>query len=116
MLYWNIFEITSGATPLIGQKFRGKLRKFSIENDIVVIVENAEDKENCVRFALPLFVDERNHNEIHRRYVQNLTSLENLVKFIVRDSHVEQVLAKVPNPVLSKLTANDESRYTTQLR
>lgn len=31
---------------------RGRIRKFGIENNIVVLAENTEDKENSVRIAL----------------------------------------------------------------
>ncbi|MEI6400022.1 MAG: hypothetical protein WCO58_00680 [bacterium] len=52
MTYWDIYQVNSVSANLIGVKFRGTVRKFAIENDIVLLAENAQDEENTVRFAL----------------------------------------------------------------
>jgi len=52
MLHWDIYQVNSGTQNLIGVKFRGTLRKYSLDNDIVLLAENAQDEENTVRFTL----------------------------------------------------------------
>jgi len=101
MLFWDIYQVNSGTQNLIGIKFRGSVRKFAIENDIVLLAENAQDEENTVRFAL-----------IENTYEQAL--LEKITEFIrkiISDGEVKQALNNVPNPILSKLKNNDASRY-----
>jgi hypothetical protein len=101
MIYWDIYEVNSATENLIGVKFRGSVRKFSIENDIVLLAENAQDKENSVRFAL-----------VENTYEQKL--LEKIITFIrtiISDAEIKQVLDNVPNPILSKLKNNDLTRY-----
>ncbi len=101
MIYWDIYQVNSVAKNLIGVKFRGSIRKFAIENDIVLLAENAQDEENTVRFAL-----------IENTYEQEL--LEKILIFIrtiISDGEVKQVLNNIPNPILSKLKNNDISRY-----
>ena len=101
MLYWDIFQVNSVTENLIGVKFRGSLRKYAIENDVVLLAENAQDEENTVRFAL-----------IENTYEQEL--LEKITAFIrtiISDGEVKQALNNVPNPILSKLKNNDLSRY-----
>ena len=101
MLYWDIYQVNSGTENLIGVKFRGSLRKYAIENDFVLLAENAQDEENTVRFAL-----------IENTYEEEL--LEKIIAFIrtiISDGEVKQVLNNVPNPILSKLKNNDMSRY-----
>ena len=51
-MYWDIYQVNSATENLIGVKFRGNLRKYAIENDFVLLAENAQDEENTVRFAL----------------------------------------------------------------
>lgn len=58
-LLWNIYEIESNADTLHGVMLRGRIRKFSIENNINCLTENASDKENAVRFALLEDTDSR---------------------------------------------------------
>lgn len=101
MLYWDIYQVNSESQNLIGVKFRGTVRKFAIENNIILLAENAQDEENTVRFAL-----------IENTYEQEL--LEKITAFmrtIVSDGEVKQVLNSVPNPILSKLKNNDLTRY-----
>jgi len=94
---WNIYEIQSNANAMHGVMLRGRIRKFTIENDIACLVENASDKENTVRFAL---LEEIEPNKIIK-FIQNL----------IQDSQITKVLESVENPVLSKLKVNDISRY-----
>lgn len=101
MLYWDIYQVNSESQNLIGVKFRGTVRKFAIENNIILLAENAQDEENTVRFAL-----------IENTYEQEL--LEKITAFmrtIISDGEVKQVLNSVPNPILSKLKNNDLTRY-----
>ena len=51
-IFWDIYEIQSDADTLHGVMLRGRIRKFTIENGITCLTENASDKENTVRFAL----------------------------------------------------------------
>lgn len=101
MLYWDIYQVNSATENLIGVKFRGSLRKFAIENDIVLLAENAQDEENTVRFAL-----------IENTYEQELLEkITTFIRIIISDGVIKQVLNNVPNPILSKLKNNDASRY-----
>ena len=97
MLSWNIYEIHSLAHTLHGVKLRGRIRKFALGHQITCLVENALDAENLVRFALLPSED--------------LGPLMAFVQTIIPDAEIFQVLASVPNPVLSKLKVNDVSRY-----
>lgn len=101
MLYWDIYQVNSNNQNLIGVKFRGTLRKYSLENDIVLLAENAQDKENTVRFAL--VADAYEEIVLH--------NIIGFIKTIVNDAVVEKVLPNTPNPILSKLKNNDISRY-----
>lgn len=98
-LLWDIYEIESGADALHGVMLRGRIRKFSIENDIVCLVENASDKENVVRFALLAQTDP--------------VSVMAFVQGMVPGAQISKVLESVQNPVLSKLKVNDISRYSS---
>lgn len=101
MLYWDIYQVNSKTENLIGVKFRGSLRRFAIENDFVLLAENAQDEKNTVRFAL-----------IENTYEQELLGkITTFIRTIISDGEVKQVLNNVPNPILSKLKNNDISRY-----
>lgn len=52
LLKWNIYEISTDKTSITGAMFRGRIRKLGLENNFNVLVENAEDIENRVRFAI----------------------------------------------------------------
>lgn len=97
MIAWNIFEISS-ATQLHGIKLRGRIRKFSLEHNILCLTENASDKENVVRFAVPVQTDE--------------TAISNFVHELIPDVVITPVLKGIENPVLSKIVVNDLSRYS----
>ncbi len=101
MLYWDIYQVNSKTQNLIGVKFRGTVRKFAIENDFVLLAENAQDEENTVRFALV-------ENTYEEKLLQRITDF---IRSIIADAEIKQVLDKVPNPILSKLKNNDSSRY-----
>lgn len=101
MLYWDIYQVNSGSQNLIGVKFRGTVRKFAIENNFVLLAENAQDEENTVRFSLI-------ENTYEPELLQQITDF---IRSIIPDAEIKQVLDKVPNPILSKLKNNDISRY-----
>jgi hypothetical protein len=97
ILKWHIYEIQSTSDTLHGIKLRGRIRKFTIDNNITCLAENASDKDNTVRFALL--------NDI------NPDSVIEYIKMICPNASVTKVLDTVENPVLSKLKVNDTSRY-----
>lgn len=101
MLHWDIYQVNSRTQNLIGVKFRGTLRKYSLDNDIVLLAENAQDEENTVRFALVADTYE----------VTALHNITEFIKTITSDAVVQKVLPNTPNPILSKLKNNDISRY-----
>lgn len=101
MIYWDIYQVNSKNENLIGVKFRGSVRKFAIENDIVLLAENAQDEENTVRFALI-------ENTYEEELLEKITAF---IRTIISDGEVKQVLNNIPNPILSKLKNNDLSRY-----
>lgn len=97
ILSWDFYEIRSKNTPLHGIKLRGRIRKFTIDNDITCLMENASDEENVVRFALLTFT--------------NPDKVLDFINSIVPEAVVTESLKNVANPVLSKLKVNDVSRY-----
>lgn len=97
---WDIYEIQSDADTLHGVMLRGRIRKFTIENNITCLAENASDKENTVRFALLEDVDPAETT----KFIQKL----------LPGSLVAKVLKAVENPILSKLKVNDISRYSLE--
>lgn len=97
LLHWDIYEISTKESPINGVMFRGRIRKLGLEKQFNVLVENSQDAENGVRFA-----------------VLEETSVEqvaNYVHSILDDSVIVLVAKSVANPVLSKLKVNQESRY-----
>ncbi len=100
-LLWDIYEIQSNAGVLHQIKLRGRIRKFTIENEITCIAENASDTMNVVRFALLESTDPTKTIE----YVQTL----------IPGIEVKRVLGAVENPTLSKLKVNDISRYAENI-
>ncbi len=97
MLQWDVYEITSKETPVIGVMCRGRIRKFCIKNNITILLENAVDKENTVRFALQ-------HNESPK-------SIQKYIQDTFPNTSVTLVREKIVNPVLSKLQVNIVERY-----
>lgn len=96
-LIWDIYEIQSDADTLHGVMLRGRIRKFTIENEISCLTENASDKENVVRFALLANSD--------------VSKVTEFVQKLLPGAAVSKVLGAIENPVLSKLKVNDLSRY-----
>lgn len=94
---WNIYEIQSNAETLHGVMLRGRIRKFTIENEITCLTENASDQENTVRFAIPEDIEP--------------IKITDFIQSLIPDSVVKVALESVENPVLSKLKINDISRY-----
>jgi hypothetical protein len=101
MIYWDIYQVNSETQNLVGVKFRGTLRKYSIEKDVVLLAENAQDEENTVRFALIV--------DTYEKVI--LDEIVDFIKTIITDAVVQKVLLNTPNPILSKLKNNDLSRY-----
>lgn len=97
VLSWDFYEIRSDTVPLHGVKLRGRIRKFTIENEISCLMENASDEENVVRFALLSDTDSKPISEF--------------VKKLVPSANIQESLRNVQNPVLSKLNINNSNRY-----
>ena len=97
ILRWDIYEITAISNPITGVMLRGRIRKFCLENSKNVLVENAEDLENVVRFAI--------------LEGEEVSIINNYLNKIVPDLNTTKVRESVPNPVLSKLKINLEDRY-----
>lgn len=98
LISWDIFEITTTTTPIHETMLRGRLRKLSLEQDFPFLVENATDKENCVRFA-----------------VSKQEDAEKIVLYLkskIADVSISEIAQGVANPILSKMKVNIESRYT----
>jgi len=53
LIYWDIYEIQTKETPIRGVMLRGRIRKLYLEKERNVLVENTQDKEKSVRFAIP---------------------------------------------------------------
>jgi len=98
LIKWDIYEIKTETTPINGVMLRGRIRKFCLENSRNALVENTEDIENSVRFAIPTGEDS--------------IEIEKYVLSVAPDANIEQVMKAIPNPVLSKLKVNLEDRYT----
>jgi hypothetical protein len=98
LITWDIYEIRTGSTQIVDIMFRGRVRKFCLERGRNVLVENTQDVEKCVRFAIPSGEDS--------------TDIKNYLKIVAPDVSIELVKQNIPNPILSKLKVNIESRYT----
>ena len=98
VLSWDVYEITTKGSSIQGVMFRGRIRKFALQNGITVLTENASDKENTVRFAVLAG--------------ESAEELERFIIGLVEDSQVELIQGDLRNPVLSKLKVNLEERYT----
>ena len=98
LVSWDVYEISSETTELHGVMCRGRIRKFCIDNGINVLVENAADKDNAVRFAVIEGSD--------------VSLIEQYVKSIFKDVEVKVILKSLMNPVLSVLKINITERYS----
>lgn len=99
MITWNIYQVTTEKSLIKGVMFRGRVRKFALGKEIDVLVENATDVENCVRFAIPA------------SELTNTNAVSGFIHSIIPDASIDLVLESVGNPVLSKLKVNKEERY-----
>lgn len=97
LLTWDLYEIRCDGAELHGVKLRGRIRKFTLEQAITCLVENASDESNVVRFALLTHA--------------NPEPVFDFIKTLVPGAAIHDSLKEVPNPVLSKLKVNDLSRY-----
>ena len=97
ILYWDIYEISTKGSTITGVMFRGRIRKLGLEKQFNVLVENTQDAENSVRFAV-----------LEETSAEQVTSY---VHSILNDAVVALVAKSVANPVLSKIKVNQESRY-----
>jgi len=97
VLHWDIYEITTKESSIQGVMLRGRIRKYSLENDIALLTENASDVQNAVRFGI-----------FHEENPEQVISF---VKSVIVDSKVSLIQENVPNPVLSKMKVNKEERY-----
>lgn len=96
-LTWDIYEIKSETETLHGVKLRGRIRKFTLEQELACLTENAADEENTVRFAVLAGTDPR--------------PIVEFIQKLLPESSITLILESIANPVLSKLKVNDVSRY-----
>lgn|SRR3989338_5461969 len=97
MIAWDIYEISSDAHPLTSVKMRGRLRKFSLSKHMHMLVENTEEIEGRVRFAVET--------------KQDIREIKKFLEKLIPDVKIEKKLENIKNPVLSKLKINEEERY-----
>ena len=98
IIKWDIYEVQTESTPITRVMCRGRVRKFCLSNNRNVLVENTQDNEKSVRFAIPTGEDP--------------SDIIFFLNKILSDVKIELVSENVPNPVLSKLKVNIEDRYT----
>ncbi len=77
---------------------RGRLRKLAIHHGVELIVENASDADNTVRFAL-------HSNQLPNKIMEYIATLSSSIEVTIAETNVL-------NPVLSKLKVNKDNRYT----
>ena len=97
LLYWDIYEIRTRGSAINGVMLRGRIRKLGLEKQFNVLVENTQDTENGVRFAV---LEEASAEQV-----------SSYLHSILKDAIVKRVAESVANPVLSKVKVNQESRY-----
>jgi hypothetical protein len=97
LLHRDIYEITADATPIQGAKVRGRVRKFALDTQQNLLVENDENSEKIVRFAVLTGSD--------------ITIVSDYIMSIIPDAHITSMMTNVANPTLSKLKINDVTRY-----
>ena len=98
LIKWDIYEIKTKSSPITGVMYRGRIRKFGLENNRNILTENTQDIEKSVRFAIPSGEDS--------------SDIERYINSISHDATVKLVRENVLNPILSKLKINIEDRYT----
>ena len=52
VIKWDIYEVKTKETPINGVMLRGRIRKLCLVSNINVLVENTQDIEKSVRFAV----------------------------------------------------------------
>ena len=97
IIEWDMYEITTSKSEIHGVKFRGRIRKFALENKRNVLVENASDKENVVRVAIPKGED--------------ISDIKNFGERLAEGVSFNKIESGIKNPVLSKIKVNIEERY-----
>lgn len=97
LLYWDIYEISTKTSAINGVMLRGRIRKLGLEKQFNVIAENTEDKDNGVRFAV---LEESSAGQVVE-YIES----------ILEDATITLISEGMPNPILSKMKVNQESRY-----
>ena len=97
LINWDIYEVKTKSSPITQVMLRGRIRKFCLESNRNVLVENAEDSENTVRFAVPSGED--------------VSNIKKYLEKILPDVYVEKIKTSIGNPVLSKIKVNLEERY-----
>ena len=98
LVSWDIYEIQTKETSINGVMLRGRIRKLCLELNRNVLVENTQDIEKSVRFAIPSKEDP--------------VEIIDYLRKILPDVSVSLVLENTPNPILSKLKVNIEDRYS----
>ncbi len=93
MILWDVYEISSSNVKLHGVKCRRRIRNFGIENNLNVLVENATDKDNVVRFAVIFETDTGKLIDFVHEQFGNV--------------EIENIARKIINPVLSTWKVND---------
>lgn len=94
----SIYSIKANGEPITWVMFRWRIRKYCIWINQNILVENSENWEEEVRFAIPSSDDPK--------------MVIDYIKSIIPSVTIELSLWDIPNPVLSKLKVNDESRYS----
>ena len=98
LIKWDIYEIRTKSIPINDVMLRGRIRKFCLENNRNVLVENTQDIEKSARFAIPSGEDS--------------SAIQEYLNKILSDVSIVLVRENIPNPILSKLKVNIEDRYT----
>jgi hypothetical protein len=98
LIKWDIYEIKTETTPINGVMLRGRIRKLGLNKERNILVENTEDINESVRFAVPSGED--------------VAEILDYLHSIISDVTIDKVSNSIPNPVLSKLKVNLEDRYT----
>ena len=93
-----MYEVSSEKYSLTGNMVRGRLRKFCLEKNINLLVENTQDKDAHIRFAVISGND--------------ISLIKDFLKIHFDDVQVELVFEKIKNPILAKVKCNIEKRYT----
>lgn len=98
LLNWDMYEIRSSSTKLNGVMLRGRIRKLCLEKNKNLMIENASDIENVVRFCVISGED--------------ITQIEEYLQSKINDVEIKKIKENVQNPILSKLKTNLVERYT----